>query len=416
MKYLQNLTLITAVLFCCHTIGLAQTSCINCHTELDDELKSPVDEMLKGGSHHKNEITCSGCHGGVDDVRFSEDAEAAMDPLKGYIGIPARKDIPRLCSRCHSSTEYMRKFNPNLPTDQYQQYLTSRHGQQLAKGDVKVALCTDCHGTHNIQPANSTASLVFPGNIPDMCGKCHSDPVLMNNYNLSVDQNELYQKSVHWKSIAEKGDRSAPVCNDCHGNHGAYPPGISSISHVCGTCHVIQAEMFSQSRHKDVFAEMDLPQCESCHGNHEVMATNVNMLGVGEGGVCVNCHDEGSDGYFVAAELKAMQDSLIHKIELADSLREKAEKAGVEVSDGEFKIKDARSVLTKARSAVHLFSAEKFNEVIRPGYEIADDAVTYGFEALREVQNRRKWLALISIIIFIAAISLYLKIKNMDSK
>jgi len=310
----------------------------------------------------------------------------------------------------------MRRYNPNLPTDQYQQYLTSQHGKRIAQGDLKAAVCTDCHGVHNILPANMTNSQVFPNRIPETCGHCHSDQEYMKNYSLPTNQFDLYKKSVHGIGLFEKGDRMASTCNSCHGNHGANPPGISSISFVCGICHVTQRDMFSQSPHKNAFAEMGLPQCESCHGNHDVKATSRGMLGVDPNSLCVNCHDEDSKGYLIAKKMKQLEDSLLKQIEAADKILLRAEKAGVEVTDGQFYIKDAHDISIKAQNAIHFFSLEKFQEVIQPGHEISNNAMREGQKALKEVQNRRKALAIISIIIFIAAISLYFKIKLMESK
>ncbi len=415
MKYLNISILFLLILLGIHSNALAQTSCINCHLQLDDQLKTPTDN-LANDSHAKNGISCEGCHGGDADLQFEEDMEAAMDVQKGYIGIPKRSDIPKLCAKCHSDAAYMRGFNPNLAIDQYQQYLTSQHGLKLAKGDTKVAVCTDCHGIHNIQPANNSTSEVFPNNIPAMCGKCHSDAEYMKSYRIPVNQQELYKTSVHGASLFEKGDRSSPVCNDCHGNHGAMPPGIASISHVCGICHLSQAEMFAQSPHKQAFAEMELPQCESCHGSHDVKPTRIEMLGIGSESLCVDCHDEDSEGYATAQQMRQQEDDLVAKINLADSLLIKAEKAGVEVSEGKFTLTDAENALTKTRSVVHFFSLEKFNEVVEPGFEVANRAVDEGKLALKEVQNRRRWLAIISVIIFIVAISLYFKIKIVKSE
>ena len=410
MKYLNISFIFLFFLWGAPAQSVGQTSCINCHVQLDDELKAPTDNLATD-IHAKNGISCDVCHGGDADSNLAEDAEAAMDAKRGYIGAPKKNEIPRLCGRCHSDATYIKKYNPNLPTDQYQQYLTSQHGLKLATGDTKVAACTDCHSNHNIQSANSSASTVFPSNIPEMCGSCHSDAEYMKEYGIPVNQQKLYKTSVHGVSLFEKGDRSAPVCNDCHGNHGAMPPGIASISHVCGICHVSQFEMFEQSPHKDAFTEMELPQCESCHGSHDVKSTNLALLGVSSESFCINCHDEDSEGYAVAQQMKIYEGGLVSKINRSDSLLAKAEKAGVEVSEGKFVLKDAENALTKARSVVHFFSLEKFKEVIDPGLEVADQAVEQGELALREVQNRRRWLAIISVIIFVVAISLYYKIK-----
>jgi hypothetical protein len=410
MKYLKIFLSIVIIHVTFFIYGFAQNSCINCHSQLEDELKTPVDG-IKNDTHHKIDGSCVNCHGGDPDVKFEDDMEAAMDPAKGYVGKPSRKTTLKLCSRCHSNSTYMRNYNPNLPTDQYQQYLTSQHGILLRKGDTKVAVCTDCHGVHSIQSAKISTSKVFPNNIPETCGHCHSDQEYMKDYDIPTDQLDLYKQSVHGVNLFEKGDRSSPTCNSCHGNHGAFPPGISSISHVCGTCHVTQVEMFANSPHQDAYSEMDLPQCESCHGNHDIKKTSVEMIGVGSESYCITCHDEDSEGYEQAKSMKKVQDSLNHKIELAENSLEKAENAGVEVSDGLFTVKDAHDILIKARNAVHYFSLDKYEEVINPGFEIADKALTEGQLALKEVKNRRVALAIVSIIIFIVAISLYLKIK-----
>jgi hypothetical protein len=410
MRYLNISILFLLILLGSNSNLLAQTSCIDCHLQLEDQLKTPTNNMATD-IHFRNGISCQDCHGGDADSSLAEDMEAAMNTKKGYIGAPKRNEIPKFCSKCHSDVAYIRDFNPNLPTDQYQQYLTSQHGMKLMTGDTKVAVCTDCHGIHNIQPANSATSKVFPNNIPETCGKCHSNSDYMKGYGIPVNQEKLYKASVHGVSLFEKGDRSAPVCNDCHGNHGAIPPGIESISRVCGICHISQAEMFDQSPHNEAFAKMDFPQCESCHGNHEVKPTYLNMLGVGSHSVCIDCHDENSQGYNIAQQMKNEEDTLVSNISLADSLLNRAERAGVEVSEGKFTLQDAENALTRTRSVIHFFSLQKFNEVVKPGFEVSKRAVEEGRLALKEVQNRRRWLAIISIIIFVVAISLYYKIK-----
>ena len=54
-----------------------------------------------------------------------------------------------------------------------------------------------------------------------------------------------YQKSVHYAALTKGNDLSAPTCNDCHGNHGAAPPGVGSVANVCGTCHAVFAQKFA---------------------------------------------------------------------------------------------------------------------------------------------------------------------------
>ena len=60
----------------------------------------------------------------------------------------------------------------------------------------------------------------------------------MAPYGIPTNQFEEYRSSVHWEALAKRGDLSAPSCASCHGNHGAKPPQVESVSAVCGTCHV----------------------------------------------------------------------------------------------------------------------------------------------------------------------------------
>src|SRR5207244_221074 len=96
-----------------------------------------------------------------------------------------------------------------------------------------------------------------------------------------------YLRSVHAEALLKKQDLSAPTCNDCHGNHGAAPPGTASVGNVCGTCHARQAELFNMSPHQAVFDALAIPQCLACHGNHEVRHPTDAWLGVEPNAVCV---------------------------------------------------------------------------------------------------------------------------------
>ena len=50
--------------------------------------------------------------------------------------------------------------------------------------------------------------------------------------------------------MAKRGDLSAPSCASCHGNHGAKPPQVESVADVCGSCHVLFAQLYDKSVHK----------------------------------------------------------------------------------------------------------------------------------------------------------------------
>ncbi len=409
--------LATATVAFCQEQGPASqvNSCISCHLEIGDELAVPI-EGMKGDVHATKGLSCADCHGGDPTAGLDGDSDAAMDPAKGYVGIPDRMKIPEFCGRCHSDPVYMRGFNPRAATDQLDRYKTSRHGQLLRKGDRKVATCTDCHGVHGIQNARDSRSSVYPLNIPETCGRCHADSEYMQPYDVATDQLDDYRKSVHGMALLERGDQAAPACNDCHGNHGASPPGAPSVAFICGQCHLNNSEMFLSSPHKTAFDELELPECEACHGNHAIEHPTDEMIGVGESSICLDCHEEGSKAYDTAALIHDQISGLKERMFYADSLVSQAERAGMEVSEALFQLKDADDALIKARTMVHSLSGDETSIITEEGLGLVEQAVLAGKSALEEIQFRRKGLAVSLLFILILALGVYLKIKELDQK
>ncbi len=388
-------------------------SCIACHLEIgDDRLGAPAKEFGES-IHAAKGFGCVSCHGGD----ASEEGMEAMDPAKGYIGKPGRKQIVQLCGRCHSDARFMKRYNPSLRVDQVAEYATSVHGRRLMElGDDKVATCTDCHTAHAIRPPSDPRSSIHPLRVADTCGSCHADATYMKQYNITIDQLQEYKQSVHWKIMSEKGDLSSPTCNDCHGNHGAAPPGISWVGNVCGQCHVVQAELFTKSPIAKIFVDIGTPGCATCHNNHEIMATGDEMLGLGEGSVCAGCHAPDDKGGKIAAALHEQIDSLREEYEKAHAILLRAERAGMEVSQAEFELGGAKDALVKARAAVHAFTVDAVKKEADPGFVIAAKGYEQGVEALEELQFRRKGLA-VSVVIILALIGgLVVKIRKLERR
>jgi predicted CXXCH cytochrome family protein len=388
-------------------------SCVACHLEIgDDRLVTPAKEFGES-IHAAKGFGCVSCHGGD----ANEPGMEAMDPAKGYIGKPGRKQITQLCGRCHSDARFMKRYNPALRVDQVAEYATSVHGRRLMQlGDDRVATCIDCHTSHAIRPPSDPRSSVHPLRVADTCGSCHADPKHMEPYDITTDQLLEYKQSVHWKMMSVEGDLSAPTCNDCHGNHGAAPPGISWVGNVCGQCHVVQAELFTKSVLAKIFVEIGAPGCATCHNNHEIMGTGDEMLGLGEGTVCAGCHAADDEGGMTAAAMREHIDALRGEYEKAHAILLSAERAGMEVSDAEFELKGAEDALVKARAAIHAFTIEPVKKEVDLGLEIAAKGHERGVQALEEIQFRRKGLA-VSVVIILGLIGgLVLKIRQLDRR
>ena len=274
-------------------------NCVLCHSnpDLPDEILfkprgkgDPYAHLdlreIVSDVHFRGGLMCAGCHGGKP-----ADAEMSAEIGKRWPASDVRhKDrswIPGFCARCHSSSEFMRSYNPSLPVDQLLKYRTSKHGQLLlGKKDSKAAQCVSCHGVHGIRPPDSTNSLVYRENIPGTCGKCHADAAYMKGYTLDdgktpipTDQLEQYRKSIHGLALLGKHDSGSPACNGCHGNHAALPPHTEFVSQVCRNCHAANGNLFDGSPHKKAFLAHGWPECETCHGKHDIAPPTDEMLG-----------------------------------------------------------------------------------------------------------------------------------------
>ncbi|MBI2431545.1 MAG: hypothetical protein HYV26_01595 [Candidatus Hydrogenedentes bacterium] len=148
-----------------------------------------LDQAVYGKSKHA-EIGCTSCHNDIDELPHPE------------------KLAPVDCSVCHAEAE---------------EYAQSLHGRALASGDKDIGGCMDCHGKHDIRGVDDPLSHTNKHNLPQTCGKCHSDSALVHRHMVSVVQpSQAYVKSTHANAIRE-GNLDAAVCSACHGAHNILP-------------------------------------------------------------------------------------------------------------------------------------------------------------------------------------------------
>ncbi len=371
-------------------------------------------ELLKASSHGKLALSgkeriaqCTTCHNahGIAEVH------SAASPV-------SPQNIVTTCTKCHANTSIMRSYNPSLPVDQLEKYRTSVHGIRNAKGDRKTAQCASCHGSHDIRPALDTKSKINSVNLSSTCATCHSNVEYMKEYKIPTDQFEKFSKSIHGIALLQKHDHGAPACNSCHGNHGATPPGVESISKVCGTCHTMNADLFAASPHKKVFDEQKLPECETCHGNHEIVSATEKLLGTTPEAVCSRCHtpERNAKGYAFAAKMRKLVDSLSDEETRAGKLVDEAEQKGMEISEAKFKLRDIHQARLQSRTIVHAFDESKIQETVAKGLAISSIVKGEAEQAIGEYYFRRIGLGVATLIITIVAISLYLLVRRIERK
>lgn len=389
----------------------AEDTCTTCHLGLEDaRLREPA-KLTDSDVHHTQGITCAGCHGGDPS---SNDPAVAMDRAKGFVAGFAPKAIPEMCGSCHSDAAFMLRYAPNIPTDQLQQYRTSKHGQALAKGDTNVAVCTSCHGAHGVRQVSDARAPVYPTHIVQTCARCHADKALMSHYGIKGTEVEEYESSIHYAALVKKSDLSAPTCKSCHGAHGATPPGVASVSNVCGTCHPTQRERFDLSPHKDAFAALDQPACESCHGNHAIGHPTDRWIGVAAGQVCGNCHAAGDEGATSATAISQALTGATTAIAAAHERVGRVEKAGMLMDDADVKLEDANQSVVMAQVEVHTVSPPRVVAQTKAALADTSDAERLAAAAEAEIRFRRSGLFISLGVIALAMVALVFKVRTME--
>ena len=190
--------------------------CASCHArpELMRQYDIPTDQWAKyQQSVHGKKLnqgdpkvaTCATCHES-HATKKTDDPTAKVYPL----------NVPALCASCHANVEYMKGYN--IPTNQFELYAKSVHGQALlVKQDSRAPSCATCHGTHGAAP---------PGydEVANVCGSCHTAT------------QDYYLKSIH---ASDKP--GMPKCVTCHGRYDVMTPTdnmfVGNSTRDCGSCH-----------------------------------------------------------------------------------------------------------------------------------------------------------------------------------
>lgn len=353
-----------------------------------------------GDVHAAAGLTCASCH--------SVGRQGAYDA-------PPRTAIAPLCATCHADPAYMRRFDPQVRVDQFLQYATSAHGKRMAAGDGRVATCSDCHGAHGVQRVGDTRSPVAPMNVAGTCARCHGDEAHMAPFGRSGAPPRDWSASVHAAALVRRGDTSAPTCSSCHGSHGATPPGVLQVANVCAQCHVREAELFRASPKQAIFEAIGQAECLVCHSNHRIEPPADAWIGLGEGAVCTQCHDEDAGGAEAIRTMREALDGLAAAVSSADGVLAGAERAGMLVDEGRAAWREAREHQVQSRVLVHAFAVKPFADAATQGMAAARRGEDVGAAAMRDLQIRRRGLGVATLLVVVFLAALWLKIRRLPT-
>jgi cytochrome b subunit of formate dehydrogenase len=272
-----------------HETTPAKVSCAQCHADQQAAYdRSYHAKAIKAGDVQA--ATCVNCHGSPHELLPASDPKSRVN----------HANIPATCGACHGQKFVMAASGHSAQV--FVSYEESVHGKAVAAGSEKAAVCTDCHGSHEIRAASDPKSPIFKFNVPATCAKCH------NNVE------EQFAQSIHGQAIAH-GNWQAPVCTDCHGIHSikAHLDANSSVSAAnlsqvtCARCHEgvrLSQEFGVEGRRSTTYlasyhglasklGSQVVANCASCHGVHNILPSSDSRSTINRANLvttCGRCH------------------------------------------------------------------------------------------------------------------------------
>ncbi len=367
-----------------------QNNCVNCHQGLQENLALYAQQWADS-VHAVFSVCCEDCHGG--------DPNSPYRPEIGkndYIGVPVKRKIPYFCDRCHANPRYMKKYN--IRVDMENQYKDSIHGQRLLKeGNMDVADCVNCHGSHDIKITDDLKSRVNHFFIAGTCAKCHADNKLMRPYGVPTDQLVQYKKSYHgqilYQKIKKKNPRFVPSCPGCHGIHGGKPSGVARVADACYNCHLMTKRYFQESVHGFVLNENQPPRCIDCHGYHNIPLADEEMFVGQDDFHCGACHSLDSKEYQTGQTIRTL---LIQARAAAKKSQGKISRVkkdlDIDISGFDQKMSDVFDYLSEAKSAIHSQDIQTVQEIVKKINKYTRSLNQQVDGRYREMRQRKKWL------------------------
>jgi cytochrome b subunit of formate dehydrogenase len=284
-----------------HETPPLKITCATCHADEQAAYdRSFHGKAVQGGN--SKAATCVDCHGSPHELLPASDPKSQVH----------HTNIPATCGACHSQQFVMQDGGQSA--QMVASYKQSVHGNAVSAGSEKAAVCTDCHGTHEILDAKDAKSPIFKFNVPATCGQCHN----------AISKE--FQQSIHGQASA-KGNWQAPVCTDCHGIHSikAHTDPNSPVSAqnvaqaTCARCHEgmrLSQEFGVQGRRETTYlasyhglaargGSQVVANCASCHGTHSILPSSDPRSTINHANLartCGQCHP-GVTEKFTAAKV-----------------------------------------------------------------------------------------------------------------
>lgn len=155
---------------------LALAACAQCHTEEYEQYEYSAHGSAVLREEETAAAYCDDCHG-AHYILPTSDERAWTNAA----------NVPATCLKCHAVEGIPGRFE--LSRDVPGTFEQSFHSMRGELGSRAVAVCSSCHGHHDVYGKESSRSRINPRRIGETCGECHRGAQL--NFAASFTHNKL---------------------------------------------------------------------------------------------------------------------------------------------------------------------------------------------------------------------------------
>ncbi len=210
-------------------------------------------------------------------------------------------NIPATCGSCHGQKFVMGASGHS--SQPFLSYQESVHGKAVAAGSDKAAVCTDCHGSHEILAANRRKVTHFQVQCSrDLFGKCHNN-VAQNSRRVFTGRRSL--AATDSRRFAPTAMASIPSRRILDPNSSVSADDLARVT--CARCHegVRLSQEFGVEAHRastylasyhglaSKLGSQIVANCASCHGVHNILPSTDPRSTINRANLvntCGQCH------------------------------------------------------------------------------------------------------------------------------
>ncbi len=260
-------------------------NCVSCHSPHDKDERSRYSE--KDWKIHITE-ECRGCHS--KEVENYDNSAHFREVAGGNLKAP-------ICTDCHATHQVLSPRDPNsivsvarldmVCMNCHAGYEASIH-RTTEGDDPRLETCVVCHTGHQTEMTGDVVTTVFDIKLDEVCIRCHEGSLI-------IEEDKAHGQ-IHREEITKVAMGEESNCGDCHTYHYMAPGHEQdmALEKSCADCHPNEQAQYENSTHYVTRARghLESPGCIDCHDERRISKSEEQFTGQSVIELCSRCHGD----------------------------------------------------------------------------------------------------------------------------